>query len=125
MNRYLNVGCFLLVLLCDPIIACPPTPLPWVIDDPSNGSNPVYSANISCEGEATTSDNYTLKVIRTSNASVLKTVDDTSSQCAWQEDIPEPNGGWPVPGNGVTTPASLELWQGGISKDTEPIGLKP
>jgi len=117
------VCCVLIAqLLCLPSSVCPPTPLPWDIDDPADGSSPVYTGDISCSGEATTAANYIVKVMA-SNNDILQSKGSTSGTCSWATTVPEPQGGWPLFAPGSPRPAELQLFSGGVKKDSEAITL--
>ena len=119
MNR--NARIFLVVLLgfVTPLVACPPTPLPWKILDPGSGT-PSYSGDIACEGEATTAANYIIKIVV--DTGTVQSKQDTSTQCAWGTTVSEPSGGWPLNGQSFRA-ADLELWSGGTRHDKVSITL--
>ncbi|MCY2977811.1 MAG: hypothetical protein NTU79_03995 [Planctomycetota bacterium] len=122
MKRFFKLSLAFLVLLCVPAISCPPTPLPWDIDDPSNGSLPTYTADIACLGEATTSDAFIVKVVKTNSGTITQSASGTSTACAWSITAPQPTGGW---GSGFpgSYSATLQLWVGGVQKDFEAINI--
>ncbi len=122
MKRFLKSCVVLSLVFASPTIACPPTPLGWTFLDPAAGSNLTYGGNIACEGEAATSAIYNVKVV--GGSTIITSQSGTSTQCAWTLTVPEPAGGWPMSGPGMTQRnATLQLWSGGSLKDDEAIIL--
>ena len=120
MNRNARICLVVLLGFATSLVACPPTPLPWSIIDPVATPVQSYGANIACDGDATTSANYTVKIV--ADGSSLQTQGGTSTQCAWSTTVQEPSGGWPLNGQNFRT-ASLELWTGGNMQAAVTIDL--
>ena len=120
MNRNARICLVVLLGFATSLVACPPTPTPWDITDPVVTPVQSYGADIACEGNATTSANYTVKIM--ADGSSIQSKTGTSTQCAWSTTVPEPNGGWPLNGQNFRT-VDLELWVGGTREDNVTIDL--
>ena len=120
MNRNSKICLVMMLVFVTPLMACPPTPLGWTILDPIVTPTQSYSGDIACEGEATTSANYIIKIVDGSD--ILQSVSGTSTQCAWATTVTEPNAGWQTFGN-LSRHANLQLYVGGNKRSEVGITL--
>ena len=103
------------------IESCPPYPVGWNFLDPQQTTpDPKFSGSIGCNGEATSADGYTVKVMFGSQT--LASVGGTSSCGSWSNTVVEPQNGWN--GNGNYIDAELELWNSGTMKHRINIQVK-
>ena len=99
------------------IVGCPPYPVGWTISNPVKDT--LYTGSIAGAGEATSAENYIVKVVNRSVRSTVYTEHNGTSNCgSWQKDVPEPSGGWPP-----NMEAAFELWVSGVVRSEVDIKL--
>lgn len=91
------------------LVSCPESPVGWTITSPVLNNH--YTGSIAGSGEATSVENFVVKVVSRATRSTVYAENNGTSNCGnWQKDVPEPQGGW------INTEAAFEIWIGSDMK---------
>ena len=91
------------------LVSCPVSPVGWSITNPVKDN--LYTGSIAGAGEATSAENFIVKVVNRSLRTTVYAEHNGTSNCGdWQKDVPERQGGWP------NQEAAFEIWVGGNMK---------
>ena len=87
------------------LVSCPEYPVGWTITSPVLDNH--YAGSIAGSGEATSAENFVVKVVNRATKTTIYAENNGTSNCGdWQKDVPEPQGGW------NNTEATFQIWTG-------------
>lgn len=97
------------------LVSCPESPVGWTITNPVKDN--LYNGSIAGAGQATSAENFIVKVVSRAVTSTVYAENNGTSTCGeWQKDVPEPQGGWLQ-----NTEAAFEIWLGSTMKESVDI----